>query len=206
MADKQLVPFNEKSKQVVPFTKKPKPLAALSPDHNPLPYVPPRRPHSPPPPQGRKQVMYAQPYDRRREAALKKPIHVPSYMDIQEPKKGERLTRVRMDANGNTREHKYTTAPLRRTTIDGIRAKESQIKRISIIEASHRMPQKKKTRKTVADLAQDVAALAETCKELHRVNSSLTSSVLQLLDERKKRRENEEEDASRNLKKGKGPK
>ena len=67
------------------------------------------------------------------------------------------------------------------------------------------MPQKKKNRKTVADLAQEVA-LAEMCRDIHRTNSTLTRSVLHLLkkeDVRKKRRDNE--DVGRDPKKGKGP-
>jgi hypothetical protein len=62
-----------------------------------------------------------------------------------------------------------------------VHAKEPQIKRIPDFEASHRMPQKQKTRKTIAELAQEVASQAKTCKEIHRVNTSLTKTVLQLL-------------------------
>ena len=68
------------------------------------------------------------------------------------------------------------------------------------------MPQKKKNRKTVADLAQEVAALAEMCRDIHRTNSTLTRSVLHLLkkeDVRKKRRDNE--DVGCDPKKGKDP-
>jgi hypothetical protein len=83
--------------------------------------------------------MYAQPYDHRREAAQKKLIRVPRYMDLKKPRDGERLVGVRMDKHGNTRVHKYTTSS-RRVTIDGVRAKEPQIKRILVIEASQRMP------------------------------------------------------------------
>jgi hypothetical protein len=71
---------------------------------------------------------------------------------------------VCMDKHGNTRVHKYTTSSSR-VTIDEVHAKEPQIKRIPIIEASQRMPQKQKTRKTIAELAQEVASLVETCKE-----------------------------------------
>jgi hypothetical protein len=85
--------------------------------------------------------MYAQPYDHHHEAALKKPIHVPSYMDLKEPRDDERLTEVRIDMHDNTRVHKYTTSP-GRVVIDRIRAKESQIKRILVIETGQRMPQK----------------------------------------------------------------
>jgi translation initiation factor 2B subunit (eIF-2B alpha/beta/delta family) len=63
------------------------------------------------------------------------------------------------------------------------------------------MPQKRKTRKTVAELAQEVASLVETCKEIHRVNASLTKIVLKLLESKKRR--DDEEDLSRDLKKGK---
>jgi hypothetical protein len=80
MADKQLVPFSFEAKVVVPFEKEAKPLASLPPDHLPLSLFSPSHPHSPPPPKESKQAMYAQPYDRRREAAQKKPIRVPSYM------------------------------------------------------------------------------------------------------------------------------
>ena len=68
------------------------------------------------------------------------------------------------------------------------------------------MPQKKKNRKTVADLAQEVAALAEMCRDIHRTNNTLTRSVLHLLkkeDVRKKRRDNE--DVGCDPKNGKGP-
>ena len=67
------------------------------------------------------------------------------------------------------------------------------------------MLQKKKNRKTVADLAQEVA-LAEMCRDIHRTNSTLTRSVLHLLkkeDVRKKRRDND--DVGCDPKKGKGP-
>jgi hypothetical protein len=53
--------------------------------------------------------MYAQPYDHRREAAHKKPIRVPSYMDLKKPRDEERLVDVHMDKHCNTRAHKYTT-------------------------------------------------------------------------------------------------
>jgi hypothetical protein len=88
--------------------------------------------------------MYAQPYDHCREAAQKKPIRVPSYMDLKKPREGERLVDVRLDKHGNTRVHKYTTSSSR-VTIDGICSKEPQIKRIPVIEASQQMPQKQKT-------------------------------------------------------------
>ena len=202
MADKQLVPFSFEAKAVVPFEKEAKPLASLPPDHIPLSLFPASRPRSPPPPNESKQAMYAQPYDRRREAAQKKPIRVPSYMDLKKPRDGERLADVRMDKHGNTRVHKYTTSSSR-VTINGVRAKEPQIKRIPVIEANQRMPQKQKTRKTVAELAQEVASLAETCKEIHRVNTSLTKTVLKLLESKKRR--DDEEDHSRDLKKGKRP-
>jgi hypothetical protein len=89
-----------------------------------------------------------------------------------------------MDKHGNTGVHKYTTSSSR-VTIDGVHAKEPQIKRIPVIEASQQMPQKKKTRKTVAELAQEVASLAKTCKEIHRVNTSLAKTVLKLLESKK---------------------
>jgi uncharacterized protein (DUF2141 family) len=80
-------------------------------------------------------------------------------MDLNKPRDGERLVDVHMDKHGNKRVHKYTTSSSC-VTIDGVRAKESQIKRIPVIEASQRMPQKQKTRNTVAELAQEVASLA----------------------------------------------
>jgi hypothetical protein len=85
-----------------------------------------------------------------------------------------------MDNHGNTRVHKYTTSSSH-VTIDEVCAKEPHIKRILVFEASQRMPQKQKTRKIVAELAHEVASLAETCKEIHRVNASLTKTVLKLL-------------------------
>jgi translation initiation factor 2B subunit (eIF-2B alpha/beta/delta family) len=106
-----------------------------------------------------------------------------------------------MDKQGRTRVHKYTTSSSR-VTIDGVRAKEPQIKKILVIEA-RQMPQKQKTRKTVAELAQEVASLAETCKEIHRLNTSLTKIVLKLLESKKRR--DDEEDHSRDCKKGKHP-
>ena len=109
---------------MVPFKKEPKPLAIIPLDHVPLPRVPPSRPPTPPPPEGKKQVMYAQPYDRRREAALEKPIRVPSHVYVQKPKAGEWLTRMRCDEHGNTRVHRYTNAPPSRVVINGVRAKE----------------------------------------------------------------------------------
>jgi hypothetical protein len=99
MADKQLVPFSFEAKAVVPFEKEAKPLASLPPDHPLLSLFPPSRPRSPPPTESR-QAMYAQPYDRRREASQKKPICVPSYMDLKKPREGERLVDVRMDKHG----------------------------------------------------------------------------------------------------------
>jgi uncharacterized protein (DUF2141 family) len=107
-----------------------------------------------------------------------------------------------MDKHGNTRVHKYTTSS-NCVTINGVRAKEPQIKRIPVIEASQRMPQKQKTRKTVTELAQEVASLVETYKEIHRVNTSLTKTVLKLLES--KNRRGDEEDHSRDLKKSKRP-
>jgi hypothetical protein len=109
---------------------------------------------------------------------------------------------MRMDKNGNTRVHKYTTSSSH-VTIDGVRAKEPQIKRIPVIEASQRMPQKQKTQKTIAELAQEVASLAKTCKDTHCINTSLTKTVLKLLESKKHR--DDEEDHSCNLKKGKRP-
>jgi hypothetical protein len=141
MADKQLVPFSFEAKVVAPFEKGAKPLAAsLPPNHLPLSLFPPSRPCLPPPTESR-QAMYAKPYDRHREAAQKKPICVPSYTDLKKPRDGERLIDVRMDKHGNTRVHKYTTSPSR-VIIDRVRAKEPQIKRIPVFEASLRMPQK----------------------------------------------------------------
>jgi hypothetical protein len=202
MTDKQLVLFRFEAKAVVPFEKEAKSLASLPPDHLPLSLFPPSRRRSPPPLKERKQVMYAQPYDRRREAAQKKLIRVPSYMDLKKPRDGERLVDVCMDKHGNTRVHKYTTSSSH-VTIDGVRAKEPHIKRNLVFEASQRIPQKQKTRKTVAELAQEVASLPETCKEIHRINSSLTKTIHKLLESKKCR--NDEEDLSRDLKKGKRP-
>jgi hypothetical protein len=105
-------------------------------------------------------------------------------MDMKKPRDGERLADVCMNKHGNTRVHKYTTSSSR-VTIDGVRAKEPQIRRIPVIKASQRMPQKQKTRKTGAEQAQEVARLAETCKEIHRVNTSLTKTVLKLLESKK---------------------
>jgi hypothetical protein len=65
------------------------------------------------------------------------------------------------------------------------------------------MPQKQKTQKTIAELAQEVASLAETCKEIHRINASLTKTVLKMLESKKRR--DDEEDHSHDLKKGKRP-
>jgi hypothetical protein len=73
-------------------------------------------------------------------------------MDLKKPRDGERLVDVHMDKHGNTRVHKYTTSSSR-VTIDEVHAKEPQIKRILVIEASQRMAQKQKTQKTVAQLA-----------------------------------------------------
>jgi hypothetical protein len=123
-------------------------------------------------------------------------------MDLKKPRDGERLADMRMDKRGNTRVHKYTTSSSR-ITIDGVRAKEPQIKRIPVIEASQQMSQKQKTWKTVAELAQEVANLAETCKEIHRVNTSLTKTNLKMLESKKRR--DDEEDHNRDLKKGKHP-
>jgi hypothetical protein len=91
MADKQLVPFSFEAKAVVPFEKEAKPLASLPPDHLPLSLFPPSRPRSPPWPTRSKKAMYAQSY---REAAQKKPICVPSHMDLKKPRDGERLIDV----------------------------------------------------------------------------------------------------------------
>jgi hypothetical protein len=62
-------------------------------------------------------------------------------MDLKKPRDGERLVYECMDKHGNTRVHKYTTSSSR-ITIDGVRAKELQIKRIPVFEASQWMPQK----------------------------------------------------------------
>jgi hypothetical protein len=78
MADKQLDPFSFEAKADVPFEKEAKPLALLPPDHSILLLFLSSRPRSPAPTESR-QAMYAQSYDRRREAAQKKPIRVPSY-------------------------------------------------------------------------------------------------------------------------------
>jgi hypothetical protein len=196
MADKQLVPFSFEAKEVVPFEKEAKPLAFLPPDLSPLSLFPLSRPRSPPSPKESKQAMYAQSYDHRREAAQKKSIRVPSYMDLKKPRDGERLVDVHMDKHENTRVHKYTTSSSR-VTINGVRAKEPQIKRILVIEASQRMPQKQNTRKNVGELAQEVASLAETSKEIHHVNTSLSKTVLELLESKKCR--DDEEDHSRDL-------
>jgi len=67
------------------------------------------------------------------------------------------------------------------------------------------MPQKKKNRKTVADLAQEVAALAEMCRDIHRTNSTLTRSVLHLLKEDVRKKQRDNEDVGCDPKKGKGP-
>jgi hypothetical protein len=107
-----------------------------------------------------------------------------------------------IDKRGNTTVHKYTTSSSC-VTIDGGHAREPQIKRILVMEASQRMPQKQKTRMTIAEIAQEVASLAETCKEIHCVNTSLTKIVLKLLESKKRR--DDEEDHSRDLKKGKHP-
>jgi hypothetical protein len=109
MADKQLVPFSFEAKAVVPFEKEAKLLTSLPPDQLPLSQFLPSHPRSPPPPTESRQAMYAQPYDRRREAAHKKPIRVPSYMDLKKPRDEERLVDVHMDKHCNTRAHKYTT-------------------------------------------------------------------------------------------------
>jgi hypothetical protein len=130
MADKQLVPFSFEAKAVVPFEKEAKLLASLPPDHSLLSLFPLSCPRSPPSPTESKQAMYTQSYNHRREAAQKKPIRVPSYMDLKKPRDGERLVDVRMDKHGNTRVHKYTTSSSR-VTIDEVRAKEPQIKRIA---------------------------------------------------------------------------
>jgi hypothetical protein len=65
------------------------------------------------------------------------------------------------------------------------------------------MLQEQKTRKTIAELAHEVASLAETCKEIHRVNTSLTKTVLKPLESKKRR--DDEVDHSSDLKKGKRP-
>jgi type IV secretory pathway VirB10-like protein len=177
MANKQLVPFSFEVKAVVPFEKEVKPLASLPPDHSLLSLFPPSHPRSPPPPTESRQTMYAQPYDRRCKAAQKKPIRVPSYMDLKKPRDGEQLIDVCMDKHGNTRVHKYTTSSSR-VTINGVRAKEPQIKRVPVFEDSQRMPQKQKTRKTIAELAQEVASLAELAKR--SIASALPSPRLSL--------------------------
>jgi hypothetical protein len=60
-------------------------------------------------------------------------------MDLKKPREGERLVDVCMDKHGNTRVHKYTTSSSH-VTINGVHAKESQIKRILVFEDSQRMP------------------------------------------------------------------
>jgi uncharacterized protein (DUF2141 family) len=57
-----------------------------------------------------------------------------------------------MDKRGNTRVHRYTTSSSH-VIINGVRAKEPQIRRIPVFKASQQMPQKQKTWKTVAELA-----------------------------------------------------
>jgi hypothetical protein len=51
------------------------------------------------------------------------------------------------------------------------------------------------------ELAYQVASLAETCKEIDRVSTSLTKTILKLFESKKHR--DDEEDHSRDLKKGK---
>jgi hypothetical protein len=139
MADKQLVPFSFEANALVPFKKEAKPLASLPSDLSPLSLFPPSRPHSLPSSKESKHAMYAQSYDRRREAAQKKPIRVPSYMDLKKPSDGEQLIDMRMNKHGNTRVHNYTTSSSC-VTIGGVHAKEPQIKRMLVIEANQRMP------------------------------------------------------------------
>jgi hypothetical protein len=121
-------------------------------------------------------------------------------MDLKKPRDRERLIDVCMDRHGNTRVHKYTTSSSL-VTIDGVRAKEPQIKRIPVIEANQRMPQKQKTRKTVAELAS-----SKPGRNLQRDSPRqhfLTKTILKLLESKKRR--DDEEDHSRDHKKGKRP-
>jgi hypothetical protein len=202
MADNQLGPFSFEAKAVLPFEKEAKPLASLPPvtslSRCSRLVVHVRHHHL----KKASKRCTPQPYDRRREAAQKKSIRVSSYMDLKKPRDGEQLVDVRMDKHGNTWVHKYTTSSSR-VTINEVHAKEPQIKRIPVIKASQWMPQKQKTRKTVAELAQEVASLTETCKEIHRANTSLTKTVCKLLESKKRR--DDEEDHSHGLKKGKRP-
>jgi hypothetical protein len=68
MADKQLVPFRFEAMAVVPFEKEAKTLASLPPDHSLLSLFLSSRPRSPLHTESM-QAMYAQSYDRRREAS-----------------------------------------------------------------------------------------------------------------------------------------
>jgi hypothetical protein len=96
--------------------------------------------------------------------------------------------------------HKYTTSSSL-VTIDGVRAKEPQIKRIPVIKANQRMPQKQKTRKTVAELASSKPGRNLQRDPLRQ--HFLTKTILKLLESKKRR--DDEEDHSRDHKKGKRP-
>jgi hypothetical protein len=56
-------------------------------------------------------------------------------MDLKKPRDGKRLIDVHMDKHGNKWVHKYTTSSSH-VTIDEVRAREPQIKRIPVFEAS----------------------------------------------------------------------
>jgi hypothetical protein len=215
MDNKQIVPFNHAAKALVPVKEEPRPLAIIPPPEGLVPPArgipapqPPRRPPSLPPPQGQRQAFFAQPVAAReerlrREADLKKPIRIPSWMDVKKPREGERLVDVKMDEHGNTRVHKYSTTP--RVTIDGVRAEPSQVKKIPMMEAAQRMSTgRKKNKRTVADLIKDVDFLFGMCSNIQKTHATLTKSVLNLynLDTNKRRRE---QDGEHEPKKGKGP-
>jgi hypothetical protein len=110
-----------------------------------------------------------------------------------------------MDEFGNTREHKYSTAPC--LTIDGVRAKPSQIKRIPLEEAAQRMKKKKVTnRRTVTDLTREIDFLYGLCSNIQKTHCTLARSVLNLYDREDSKRPRERDSYDkRDPKKGKGP-
>jgi hypothetical protein len=168
MADKQIVPYNYAAKTLAPIEEQPDPLAIIPPPKGIPEPSKPRRPPSLPPPQGQRQAFYAQPVATkeerlRREAELKKPIKVPAWMDIKKPRTGETLVGVKRDEHGNMREHRYSTDP--HVTIDSIRARPKQIKKIPMMEAAQRMS-KQKNKRTVSDLTREMDYYRQTSLDI----------------------------------------
>src|SRR5579859_2301767 len=98
-------------------------------------------------------------------------------MEIKKPRTGETLVGVKKDEYGNTREHRYSTDP--RVTIDSIRARPEQIKKIPMMEAAQRMS-KQKNKRTVSDLTREMDYYRQTSLDIQKAHYSFARAILRL--------------------------